>query len=142
MFVFLYIPFTLAGVECQIHSLPAFIPASQIRLPHVVVRKVFSSVHLDGVESYHSPDNQLLQRPFVTPIYFTHEQQVAHSFLSLTGYLKDFPKEKIVAHPAQYTRLISFTPPANKPGELHRINILVIEISSYLTKHNSRLIKS
>jgi hypothetical protein len=28
----------------------------------------------------------------------------------------------------QYTLLISFTPAANKPGELHRINILVIEI--------------
>jgi hypothetical protein len=26
---------------------------------------------------YHSPDNQLLQRPFVTLIYLTHEQQVA-----------------------------------------------------------------
>ena len=43
--------------------------------------------------------------------------------------------------PAQYTHLISFTPPANKPGELHRINILVIEIGSNLTKHNSRLIQ-
>lgn len=31
---------------------------------NIVVRKVFSSVHLDGVEFYHSPDNQLLQRPF------------------------------------------------------------------------------
>ena len=30
--------------------------------------------------------------------------------------------------PAHYIRLISFTPPANKPAELHRINILVIEI--------------
>ena len=34
----------------------------------------------------------------------------------------------IVADPAQYTRLISFMPAANKPGELHRIKILVIEI--------------
>lgn len=31
---------------------------------NIVMRKVFSSVHLDGVEFYHSPDNQLLQRPF------------------------------------------------------------------------------
>ena len=43
--------------------------------------------------------------------------------------------------PAQYIRLISFTPAANKPGELHRINILVIEIGSYLTKHNSSFFK-
>ena len=41
----------------------------------------------------------------------------------------------------QYTRLISFTPPANKPGELHRINVLVIEIGSFLTKHNSSYFK-
>jgi len=47
----------------------------------------------------------------------------------------------MVIAPAQYTRLISFTPPANKPGELHWINVLVIEIGSYLTKHNSRSIK-
>lgn len=40
--------------------------------------------------------------------------------------------------PAQYTRLISFTPAANKPGELCRIRILGIEIGSFLTKHNSR----
>ncbi|MEO6732094.1 MAG: hypothetical protein ABIN01_12820 [Ferruginibacter sp.] len=43
--------------------------------------------------------------------------------------------------PAQYTRLISFTPAANKPGELRRINTLEIEIGSFLTNHNSRLIK-
>ena len=30
--------------------------------------------------------------------------------------------------PTHYTRLIFITPAANKPGELHRINILVIEI--------------
>ena len=35
----------------------------------------------------------------------------------------------IVLDPAQYTHLISFTPPANKPGELHRINVLVIEVA-------------
>ncbi len=40
----------------------------------------------------------------------------------------------------QYSHLISFSPAANK-RELHRINILVIEIFSCLTKHNSRLIK-
>ena len=40
--------------------------------------------------------------------------------------------------PMQYTRLIFFTPSANKPGELHWINVLVLEIGSYLTKHNSR----
>jgi hypothetical protein len=39
--------------------------------------------------------------------------------------------------PAQYTHLISFTPPANKPGELCRIKLLGIEIASYLCKHNS-----
>jgi hypothetical protein len=44
----------------------------------------------------------------------------------------------MVIDPAQYTRLISFTPSANKPGELHRIMIVVIEIGSFLTKHNSR----
>ncbi|MEO7048627.1 MAG: hypothetical protein ABI091_25225, partial [Ferruginibacter sp.] len=38
--------------------------------------------------------------------------------------------------PIQYTRVISFTPAANKPGELHRINILAIEIGSYLAQHN------
>jgi hypothetical protein len=43
--------------------------------------------------------------------------------------------------PAQYTRLIFFTPAANKPGELRRINTLEIEIGSFLTNHNSRLIK-
>jgi hypothetical protein len=36
---------------------------------------------------------------------------------------------KIIAMtPAQYTRLISISPPANKSVELHRINVLVIEI--------------
>ena len=44
-----------------------------------------------------------------------------------------------LSDPAQYTCLISFTPVANKPGELHRINMLVIEIGSYLTIHNSRM---
>ena len=44
-----------------------------------------------------------------------------------------------VADPAQYSRLIAFTPAANKPGELHRIKIWVIEIGSCLTKHNSSL---
>ena len=39
------------------------------------------------------------------------------------GFGKNYCKD-----PAQYIRLISFTPPANKPAELHRINILVIEI--------------
>ena len=43
----------------------------------------------------------------------------------------------IVSAPAQYTRLISLAPAANKPGELHRIMIVVIEIGSFLTKHNS-----
>jgi hypothetical protein len=47
-----------------------------------------------------------------------------------------------VINPAQYPQLISFTPPANKPGELHRIMIVVIEIGSYLTKHNSSYFKS
>ena len=42
--------------------------------------------------------------------------------------------------PAQYTRLISISPPANKSVELYRINILVIEIVSYLANHNSGLI--
>ncbi len=45
------------------------------------------------------------------------------------SYLKD---------PAQYTRLISFTPAANKPWELCRAIPLGIEIGSLLTKHNSR----
>ena len=44
-----------------------------------------------------------------------------------------------LSDPAQYTCLISFTPVANKPGELHRISMLVIEIGSYLTIHNSRM---
>ena len=40
---------------------------------------------------------------------------------------KDYRLNKTIpADPAQYTRLISFTPAANKLGELHRINILVI----------------
>jgi len=43
----------------------------------------------------------------------------------------------MVVDPMQYTRLISFTPSANKPGELHRTNIWVIEIGSFLTKHTS-----
>lgn len=47
----------------------------------------------------------------------------------------------MVVDPMQYSRIISFKPPANKPGELRRIMIVVIEIGSYLTKHNSRLIK-
>ncbi|MEO6733203.1 MAG: hypothetical protein ABIN01_18415 [Ferruginibacter sp.] len=38
-------------------------------------------------------------------------------------------------------RLISFAPTANKPGELHRTKVLVIEIGSYLTKHNSSYFK-
>jgi hypothetical protein len=29
-------------------------------------------------------------------------------------------KNDIASAPVQYTRLISFTPPANKPAELHR----------------------
>lgn len=48
---------------------------------------------------------------------------------SLTGFLKDSHKIsalrkciKITTDPAQYTRLIFFTPAANKPGELRRIN--------------------
>jgi hypothetical protein len=44
----------------------------------------------------------------------------------------------IYEDPAQYTRLISFTPAANKPGELCPIRIWGIEIASYLSKHNSR----
>jgi hypothetical protein len=44
----------------------------------------------------------------------------------------------IYEDPAQYTRLISFTPAANKPGELCPIMKLGIEIASYLCKHNSR----
>ena len=66
---------------------------------------------------------------------------------SLTGYVDvliklfyPFPRG-ILKVLAQYSRLISFTPAANKPGELHLVNILVIEIGSYLSKHNSRLIK-
>ena len=50
--------------------------------------------------------------------------------------------------PMQYTLIISFPPPANKTWEMHRINLLVVEIGYlknrdrlYLTKHNSRLIK-
>lgn len=43
--------------------------------------------------------------------------------------------------PMQYTRLILFTPAANKPAELHRINILVIEIGPCLPNHNFRVIK-
>ena len=64
---------------------------------------------------------------------------------SLTGFLKDSHKIsalrkciKIKTDPAQHTRLISFTRPANKPGELHWIYVLVIETGSYLTKRNSR----
>jgi hypothetical protein len=44
--------------------------------------------------------------------------------------------------PVQYSRLISFTPSANKPGELCRIRMLGIEIASYLSKHNSRYSKA
>jgi len=40
--------------------------------------------------------------------------------------------------PARYTRLISFTPPAKKPGELCRLKRWGIEIASYLSNHNSR----
>ncbi len=58
---------------------------------------------------------------------------------TIEHYINLHKIEKV--NPAQYSRLISVTPAANKPGELHRINILVIEIASYLTKHNSRLIK-
>jgi hypothetical protein len=53
-------------------------------------------------------------------------------FLSLTDFSKDSQNEEckknIEPDLVQYTHLISFTPSANKPGELHRINILVIEI--------------
>ena len=47
------------------------------------------------------------------------------------------PVINIVSDPAQYTRLIFFTPAANKPGELCRLKRFEIEIGSYLTKHNS-----
>ena len=51
---------------------------------------------------------------------------------------KDYRLNKTIPpDPAQYTHLISFTPLANKPGEMHRIMIVFIEIGSYLTKHNS-----
>ena len=39
------------------------------------------------------------------------------------GCAKNYYKD-----PSQYSRLISFTSAANKSGELHRMNILVIEI--------------
>ncbi|MDB5277342.1 MAG: hypothetical protein JWR61_2297 [Ferruginibacter sp.] len=52
----------------------------------------------------------------------------------------DFAKI-IAVTPAQYTRLISISPAANKPGELHRTMRLVIEIGSYLTNHNSSYFK-
>jgi hypothetical protein len=43
----------------------------------------------------------------------------------------------VITYPAQDTRLISFTPPENNPGELHWIMKLGIEIASYLGNHNS-----
>lgn len=43
--------------------------------------------------------------------------------------------------PAQYTRLISIIPAANKPGELCRIRLLGIEMTSYLSQHNSKSFK-
>src|SRR5665213_3174030 len=57
---------------------------------NIVMRKAFSSVHLDGAEFHHSPDNQLLQRSFVTLIYLTHEQQVTLPLQSLTQILRFF----------------------------------------------------
>jgi hypothetical protein len=43
--------------------------------------------------------------------------------------------ENYCNNPVQYTHLIFLTPAANKPGELHRINIWGIEIGSCFTKH-------
>ena len=54
---------------------------------------------------------------------------------------KSILDENYCNDPVQYTRLIFFTPPANKPGVLHRIMIVVIEIGSCLTKHNSSYFK-
>ncbi len=51
---------------------------------HINFSKYNNVVHLDGMGFHHSPDNQLLQRPFVTLIYLTHEQQVALTLQSLT----------------------------------------------------------
>jgi len=65
---------------------------------------------------------------------------------------KSLHQNLLVTHPLQVAReifkglqrpgivLLSYflTPSANKPGELCRTTILIIEVDSYLTNHNSR----
>ena len=68
---------------------------------NIVMRKVFSSVHLDGAEFHHSPDNQLLQSSFVPLIYLTHEQQVALPLQSLTQMCQCLINTALIFIPAR-----------------------------------------
>ena len=71
----------------------------------IVVRKVFSSVHLDRVEFYHSPDNQLLQRPFCNA-HLLNSWATSRTFVTIPNRNDYWLNKTIPADPAQYTRLI------------------------------------